>query len=45
MKIKITAELIPALKRYQPTKIAVESTPAGIGKLNAPLRRRNIPPF
>ncbi|HEY3569321.1 MAG TPA: DUF5694 domain-containing protein [Thermoanaerobaculia bacterium] len=29
------AEMIAALKRYQPTKIAVEVTPAGIGKLNA----------
>ncbi len=29
------ADMIAALKRYQPTKIAVEVTPAGIGKLNA----------
>ncbi|HEY2295402.1 MAG TPA: DUF5694 domain-containing protein [Thermoanaerobaculia bacterium] len=29
------ADVIAALKRYQPTKIAVEVTPAGIGKLNA----------
>jgi Family of unknown function (DUF5694) len=29
------AEMVAALKRYQPTKIAVEVTPAGIGKLNA----------
>jgi len=28
------AEMIAALKRYQPTKIAVEVTPAGISKLN-----------
>lgn len=28
------AEMIAALKRYQPTKVAVESTPAGIGKVN-----------
>lgn len=29
------AEMISTLKRYQPTKIAVESTPAGTAKLNA----------
>jgi hypothetical protein len=29
------AEMIAALKRYQPTKIAIESTPEGIGKINA----------
>lgn len=29
------AAMIAALKRYQPTKIAVESTPAGTAKLNA----------
>jgi hypothetical protein len=29
------ADVIAALKRYQPTKVAVEVTPAGIGKLNA----------
>lgn len=29
------AEMIAALKRYQPTKIAVEATPAGTAKLNA----------
>src|SRR3954471_18061935 len=29
------AGMIAALKRYQPTKIAVESTPAGTAKLNA----------
>jgi hypothetical protein len=28
------AELVAALKRYQPTKIAVESTPERIGKVN-----------
>lgn len=28
------AEMIAALKRYQPTKIAIESTPEGIGKVN-----------
>src|ERR1700712_1756938 len=26
--------MIAALKRYQPTKIAIESTPEGIGKIN-----------
>src|SRR5215813_1687363 len=29
------ADVIAALKRYQPTKIAVEVAPAGIAKLNA----------
>ncbi|HEV7504477.1 MAG TPA: DUF5694 domain-containing protein [Thermoanaerobaculia bacterium] len=29
------AEMIAALKRYQPTKIAIESTPEKIGKINA----------
>jgi hypothetical protein len=29
------AEMIAALKRYQPTKIAIESTPERIGKVNA----------
>ena len=28
-------EMLAALKRFQPTKIAVESTPEGIGKVNA----------
>jgi hypothetical protein len=28
------AEMVAVLARYQPTKVAVESTPAGIGKLN-----------
>ena len=28
------AEMLAALKRFQPTKIAVESTPEGIGKVN-----------
>ncbi|HEY4575754.1 MAG TPA: hypothetical protein VIJ26_17375 [Thermoanaerobaculia bacterium] len=28
------ADMIAALKRYQPTKIAVEVTPAGTAKLN-----------
>jgi hypothetical protein len=27
-------EMVAALAKYQPTKVAVESTPAGIGKLN-----------
>jgi hypothetical protein len=28
------AEMLAALKRFQPTKIAIESTPEGIGKVN-----------
>ena len=28
------AEMVAALARYKPTKVAVEATPAGIGKLN-----------
>ncbi|MEO6195661.1 MAG: DUF5694 domain-containing protein [Thermoanaerobaculia bacterium] len=32
------AEMLAALKKYQPTKIAIESTPEGIGKVNGEYR-------